>query len=70
MRGRGPHHNATTLDVLDRVLDKGVVVERRGRTPDTQAGVSIVGLRVFGGDARVMVSDLDDDARARTRPIR
>jgi len=69
MRRRDPHH-ATTLDVLDHVLDKGVVVERRGRTPDTQAGVSIVGLRVFGVDARVMVSDLDDDARARTRPIR
>jgi len=32
--------------------------------------VSIVGLRVFGGDARVMVSDLDDDSRARTPPIR
>jgi hypothetical protein len=32
--------------------------------------VSIVGLRVFGVDARVMVSDLDDDARARARPIR
>ena len=68
MRRIDPHHDATTLDVLDRVLDKGVVVERRGGTPDTQAGVSIVGLRVFGVDARVMVSDLDDDARA--RPIR
>ena len=70
MRRRGPHHNATTLDVLDRVLDKGVVVERHDRTTDTRAGVSIVGLRVFGVDARVMVTDLDDDARARARPIR
>ena len=70
MRRRGLHHDATTLDVLDRVLDNGVVVERRDRTSDAQAGVSIVGLRVFGGDARVMVSDLDDDARARTPPIR
>ena len=25
MRRRDPHHNATTLDVLDRVLDNGVV---------------------------------------------
>jgi hypothetical protein len=70
MRRRGPHHNATTLDVLDHVLDKGVVVERRGRTPDTRADVSIVGLGVFGVDARVVVTDLDDDARARPRPIR
>jgi len=71
MRKIGPYRDATTLDVLDRVLDKGVVVERRGRTPDTQVGVSIVGLRVLGVDARVMVTDLDDDdARARTRPIR
>jgi len=70
MRRRDPHHNATTLDVLDRVLDNGVVVERRDRTSDTQAGVSIVGLRVFGVDARVVVTDLDDDARARARPIR
>ena len=70
MRRRDPHHNATTLDVLDRVLANGVVVERRDRTSDTQAGVSIVGLRVFGVDARVVVTDLDDDARARARPIR
>jgi len=70
MRRRDSHHNATTLDVLDRVLDNGVVVERRDRTSDTQAGVSIVGLRVFGVDARVVVTDLDDDARARARPIR
>ena len=70
MRRRDPHHNATTLDVLDRVFDNGVVVERRDRTSDTQAGVSIVGLRVFGVDARVVVTDLDDDARARARPIR
>ena len=69
MRRRDPHH-ATTLDVLDHVLDKGVVVERRGRTPDTRAGMSIVGLGVFGVDARVMVTDLDDDARARARPLR
>ena len=58
------------LDVLGHVLDKGIVVERRGRAPDTRADMSIVGLRVFGVDARVMVTDLDDDARARTRPIR
>jgi hypothetical protein len=70
MRERDPHRKPTTLDVLDRVLDKGVIVERRGRTPDTRADMSIVGLRVFGVDARVMVSDLDDDARARARPIR
>jgi len=70
MRERGPHRKPTTLDVLDRVLDKGVIVEPPGRTPDTRADMSIVGLRVFGVDARVMVSDLDDDARARARPIR
>jgi hypothetical protein len=70
MREIDPHRKPTTLDVLDRVLDKGVIVERRGRTPDTRADMSIVGLRVLGVDARVMVSDLDDDARARARPIR
>ena len=70
MRRRDPHHKATTLDVLHRVLDKGVVVERGGRTPDTRVGMSIVGLGVFGVDARVMVTDLDDDARARARPLR
>jgi hypothetical protein len=70
MRKIGPYRDATTLDVLDRVLDKGVVVERRGPTSDAQVGVWIVGLWVLGVDARVMVTDLDDDARARTRPIR
>ena len=66
MREIDPHRKPTTLDVLDHVLDTGVVVERRGRTE-----MSIVGLRVFDVDARVMVTDLDDnDARARVRPIR
>ena len=70
MRRRDPHHDATTLDVLDHVLDKGVVVEQGGRTADMRVGMSIVGLGVFGVDARVMVTDLDDDARARARPLR
>src|SRR5205823_9372418 len=64
MRRRDPHHKATTLDVLDHVLDKGVVVEQGGRTPDTRPGISIGAPGVVAADAHVMVPGLDYDPRA------
>ena len=51
---------ASVVDVLDRVLDKGVVVI-------ATVGVSVVGLRLIDLDARVVVSSIDTYlSRART----
>jgi hypothetical protein len=39
----------STIDVLERVLDKGIVIE-------TQIDISIAGIRLINVDARVLVS--------------
>jgi hypothetical protein len=41
----------STIDVLDRILDKGVVI-------DAQIRVSLIGLRLVDIDARVIVSSI------------
>ena len=57
MRGDHPHRHPTTLDVLDHVLDKGIVVDTRGTTSNTQTDLSVAGLRLFGVNARVVIAD-------------
>ena len=59
------------VDVLDRVLDKGVVVI-------ATVGISVVGLRLIDLDARIVVSSIDTyvtraetiEAVAHARPVR
>ena len=70
MRGVRPHRPPTTLDVLDHVLGKGVVIDAHRDTSDTRSEVSVVGLGLFGVDTHVEVTDVDPDARARSRPLR
>ena len=69
VRQKGPHRERTPLDVLDRVLDKGIVVEAVGGGPKPGATDSSSRLAVFTVDARVdIVTDLDArrvDASAR-----
>jgi gas vesicle structural protein len=43
---------ASTVDVLERVLDKGIVI-------DTQIDISIAGIRLINVDARVLVSSFE-----------
>jgi hypothetical protein len=71
--GRAPapqRQPASVVDVLDRVLEKGVVVI-------ATIGVSVVGLRLIDLDARVVVSSIDTylsradtiEAVAHARPL-
>ena len=71
-RDRGPERQPpSVVDVLDRVLDKGVVVI-------ANVGVSVIGLRLIDLDARVVVSSIDTyvsrsdtiEAVAYARPLR
>jgi hypothetical protein len=73
MPGRKPapqRQPPSVVDVLDRVLDKGVVVI-------ATVGVSVVGLRLIDLDARIVVSSIDTyvsraatiEAVARARPV-
>src|ERR671927_1985726 len=49
----GSHHRATSLvDVLDRVLDKGIVI-------DAWVRVSLVGIDLITVEARVVVASID-----------
>jgi hypothetical protein len=61
MRRRPPDRERTPLDVLDRVLDKGIVIETdRGRT-EPHGADSTGRIAVFGVDARVeIVTDLGE----------
>ena len=61
MRRRPPDRERTTLDVMDHVLDKGIVIETdRPRTQPGDAG-STGRIAVFGVDARVEIAtDLGD----------
>ena len=62
MQRTRPHREPTPLDVLDHVLDKGVVIDTRRDTSQARSSASRAGVQVFGVDARVEVSDADPDA--------
>ena len=49
---RAPGEDGTLLDVLDRVLDKGIVIGMWGR-------ISLVGIELVGVDVRVVVASID-----------
>jgi hypothetical protein len=46
------HGSASLIDVLDRVLDKGIVI-------DAWVGVSLVGIDLITVEARVVVASID-----------
>jgi len=48
--------DGTLIDVLDRVLDKGIVISAWGR-------VSVVGLDLMGLELRVVVSSIETHLR-------
>jgi len=66
LSGVHPHRQPTTLDVLDHVLDKGVVVDTRGTTSNTQTDVSVADIRLFGVNARIVVADFSAGASERS----
>jgi hypothetical protein len=47
-----PGEDGTLIDVLDRVLDKGIVISMWGR-------LSLVGIELVGVDMRVVVASID-----------
>jgi hypothetical protein len=49
---RAPGEDGTLIDVLDRVLDKGIVIGMWGR-------LSLVGIELVGVDVRVVVASID-----------
>jgi hypothetical protein len=49
---RAPGEEGTLIDVLDRVLDKGIVISMWGR-------FSLVGIELVGVDMRVVVASID-----------
>jgi gas vesicle structural protein len=49
---RAPGTEGTFIDVLDRVLDKGIVIKVWGR-------MSVVGIDLVGLDMRVVVASID-----------
>ena len=51
-----PGHDGTLIDVLDRVLDKGIVISVSGR-------VSLVGLELMGLEMRVVVASIETHLR-------
>ena len=51
-----PGHDGTFVDVLDRVLDKGIVISAWGR-------VSVVGLELAGLEMRVVVASIETHLR-------
>jgi hypothetical protein len=55
VRNKGPHRERTTLDVMDRVLDKGIVVEAVGGEPEASGGDASRRLAVFTVEARVAI---------------
>ena len=60
MHRRRLHHEPTTLEVMDQVLGKGIVVEGERDYDTTGRRRGIDGLGLFGIDARVeVVSVLD-----------
>jgi hypothetical protein len=51
-----PGHDGTLIDVLDRVLDKGIVITAWGR-------VSLVGLDLLGLELHVVVASIETHLR-------
>lgn len=51
-----PGQDGTLIDVLDRVLDKGIVISAWGR-------VSVVGLDLMGLELRVVVASIETHLR-------
>jgi hypothetical protein len=51
-----PGHDGTFIDVLDRVLDKGIVISGWGR-------MSVVGLELLGLEMRVVVASIETHLR-------
>ena len=51
-----PGQDGTLIDVLDRVLDKGIVISAWGR-------VSVVGLDLLGLELRVVVASIETHLR-------
>jgi hypothetical protein len=51
-----PGQDGTLIDVLDRVLDKGIVISAWGR-------VSVVGLDLVGFDMHMVVSSIETHLR-------
>ena len=51
-----PGHDGTFVDVLDRVLDKGIVISGWGR-------MSVVGLELMGLEMRVVVASIETHLR-------
>jgi gas vesicle structural protein len=51
-----PGDDGTLIDVLDRVLDKGIVISAWGR-------VSLIGLDLLGLELRVVVASIETHLR-------
>ena len=51
-----PGQDGTLIDVLDRVLDKGIVISAWGR-------LSVVGLELVGMEMRVVVASIETHLR-------
>jgi len=61
VRQKHLHRDRTPLDVMDRVLDKGIVIEVGGREPEASGIESSRRLAVLTIDARVdVVIDLGE----------
>ncbi|PYN09526.1 MAG: hypothetical protein DME02_03195 [Candidatus Rokuibacteriota bacterium] len=68
VRQRRPHRDRTPLDVMDRVLDKGIVIEVGGGEPEASGIESSRRLALLTIDARVdivIVGEQRTDASAR-----
>ena len=64
VRHKGPHRERTPLDVMDRVLGKGIVVEAVGSEPEPSGTDSSRRLAVFTVDAHVdIITELVDEWR-------
>jgi hypothetical protein len=68
MLPRSVHRERTTLDVMDRVLDKGIVIETGSDMAGLASARGIAGIGLFVVDARVdVVTNVDltltDDVR-------
>jgi len=68
VRQKRPHRDRTPLDVMDRVLDKGIVIEVGGGEPEASGIESSRRLALLTIDARVdivIVGEQRTDASAR-----
>ncbi len=56
IRRTAPGQDGTLIDVLDRVLDKGIVISGWGR-------LSVVGLDLMGLEMRIVVASIETHLR-------